>query len=252
MRKNFFWPVLLAALPFGAMGQSFAFKADTVSRTGSPGMLVILDADIQNLSQQALRLRILRVKNELPPGWSTSLCSGELCFPPEVDQYSIPDAAFGIPPLAAGQTAQFHLNFNTDAIMPGSASVPIRVENIDNPNEFAELTFTASTRTTGVHENHSPRPGMFRLLANYPNPFNPSTKIRFEIGGVKPVVVALCVYDLLGQKLAVLLAASLSPGNYETAWDGRDQFGRAAPSGVYFYELQAGAFRERRQMLLIR
>jgi hypothetical protein len=192
------------------------------------------------------------VKNELPPRWSTSLCSGELCFPPDVDQYSIPDAALGVPPLEAGQTAQFHLNFNTDATTPGSASVPIRVENIDNPSEFAELVFTASTRTTGVHENQLPRTGTFRLLANYPNPFNPSTKIRFEIGGVKPVATALRVYNLLGQKLAVLLEASLSPGVYETEWDGRDQFGRAAPSGFYFYELQAGPFRERRQMILVR
>jgi hypothetical protein len=252
MRKSPPLWIWLLAIPLSAFGQAFTFKSDTLARQGVPGNLIILNADIQNISQQALHLRVVRVKNELPPGWSTSLCSGELCFPPDVDQYSIPDAAFGIPPLEAGQTAKFHLNFNTDAVTPGSASVPIRVENIDNPNEFAELVFTASTRTTGVRENHSPRTGMFRLLANYPNPFNPSTKIRFEIGGVKPVAATLRVYDLLGQKLAVLLAASLSPGNYETEWDGRDQFGQAAPSGFYFYELQAGPFRERRQMILVR
>jgi hypothetical protein len=241
-----------------AFGQSFSFRADTLGRVDTPGKLVILDADIKNLSGQPLRLRIIRVKNDLPPNWSTSICSGELCFPPDINSYTIPDTTLGIPPLGAGQISKFHLNFNTAAATPGSASVPIRVENINNPNEFVELTFSASTQPTGVQEKPSQRVGTFRLLANYPNPFlsgaksrNPSTKIPFEIAGAQALRIKLRVYDLRGREIAVLAEASFMPGHYEAAWDGRDWFGKIAPSGLYFYELQAGRFREQRKMLFV-
>jgi hypothetical protein len=252
VKKNLLWPILLLALPLNVRGQFFAFRSDTLARTGRPGNLIVLDADIQNLSQQQLHLRVVRVSNALPLGWSTSLCSADLCFPPDVDQYTIPDTTFGIPPLGVGQTSKFHLNFNTEATTPGNAAVRIRVENIDNPNEFAELTFTASTQPTGVHETGSQRASAFRLLANYPNPFNPSTKVPFEIAGINPVKVELRVYNLLGQKIAILLEAPLWPGNYEAVWDGKNRFGKAVPSGVYFYELQAGPFRQKRKMILAR
>ena len=261
--KNFIVPFVFFLWTSCVFGQSFSFRADTLGRVDTPGKLVILDADIKNLSSQPLHLRIIRVKNDLPPNWSTSICSGELCFPPDVSFYTIPDAALGIPPLGVGQTVQFHLNFNTAATTPGSAAVPIRVENINNPNEFVELTFTASTQTTDVQEKPSPHAGTFRLFANYPNPFlsgatspahggNPATKIPFEIAGVQALRIKLRVYDLRGREIAVLAEASFMPGHYEATWNGRDRFGNLAPSGLYFYELQAGRFREKRKMLFVR
>lgn len=242
-----------------ALGQSFSFRADTLTRTAAPGKLIILDADIKNLSAQPLRLRVIRVKNDLPLNWSTSICSGDLCFPPEINSYTIPDSTLGIPPLGVGQISQFHLNFNTAAPTPGSASVPIRVENISNPNEFAELTFSASTQTSGVQDKPSPIASTFQLRANYPNPFsasgvfnNPLTQIPFVIAGAQASWIKLRVYDLHGREIIVLVDAPFMPGHYEVAWSGQDRFGNLAPSGIYFYELQAARFREKRKMLLLR
>ena len=81
---------------------------------------------------------------------------------------------------------------------------------------------------------------------------NPSTTIPFEIGGSKRVDIRISVYNLLGQKVAVLLEKQLLPGTYEVTWDARDLFGNRVPSGVYFYELLAGEFRDIHKMLLVK
>ncbi|MFQ5770321.1 MAG: FlgD immunoglobulin-like domain containing protein, partial [bacterium] len=115
-----------------------------------------------------------------------------------------------------------------------------------------ELTFTASTLPTGLSESDLPLTGTFRLHSNYPNPFNPHTSIPFEIGDRRAVNVQLSVYNILGQKVAILLNEQLLPGKYEVTWNARDQSGDMVPSGLYFYKMQAGAFREVGNMILVK
>ena len=94
-------------------------------------------------------------------------------------------------------------------------------------------------------------PQIFSLEQNYPNPFNPVTKIRFNIqssGKVK-----LNVYDVLGNEAAVLVNEVLQPGNYEYLFDThRNGNGTVLPSGVYFYKLETGDFRQVRKMMIIK
>jgi hypothetical protein len=90
----------------------------------------------------------------------------------------------------------------------------------------------------------------YGLRQNTPNPFNPTTAIAFEL----PVAerVELAVYNVLGQRVRVLVADRVDAGVHTVRWDGRDGAGRAVASGVYFYRMVAGEFREVRQMLLLR
>ncbi|MBF8294191.1 MAG: hypothetical protein HW389_736 [Bacteroidetes bacterium] len=102
---------------------------------------------------------------------------------------------------------------------------------------------------TGVSDN-SNVPGDFALSQNFPNPFNPSTQIRFTIpheGQVK-----LSVFDLLGREAKVLYHGFLPAGEHTVAWDGRNASGESAPSGVYFYRLTHGDRQVTRKLLLIR
>ena len=83
-------------------------------------------------------------------------------------------------------------------------------------------------------------PEVFVLLANYPNPFNPSTTIRYSL----PVESAaqLQVFDILGQKVrTVVRMASQPAGIHVSQWDGRDDGGAPVASGIYFYRLEAQA-----------
>ena len=89
------------------------------------------------------------------------------------------------------------------------------------------------------------------LLGNFPNPFNPSTIIRYRLDNSKPVPTTLIVYDSLGQSIRTLVSDLQSSGLYEVQWDGRDDQGRSSASGVYHYVLKSGKFEQVRSMTLI-
>lgn len=91
-------------------------------------------------------------------------------------------------------------------------------------------------------------PDDFELHSNYPNPFNPTTRIRY--GVPKPAFVKIGVYNVLGQLVSELVSDEKSAGYYDVDWNGRDSGGGLAPSGVYFYRIEAGRFVETRSMVL--
>ncbi len=90
----------------------------------------------------------------------------------------------------------------------------------------------------------------FALGQNHPNPFKASTALAFSIG--KATEVELKIYDTTGRLIRTLVDARLDADSYERVWDGRDDSGRAAASGIYFYRLKAGAFTKTRKMALLR
>lgn len=93
-------------------------------------------------------------------------------------------------------------------------------------------------------------PGRYRLFANHPNPFNPTTVIEYELP--KPSHVELVIYNAAGQLIRVLENADRSGGIHRVIWDGRDRSRRQVASGVYFYRLVAGDFAQTRKMVLLR
>lgn len=250
MKKMILIKLLMLVFPFFLYGQSFTFSSDTLDFFGQPGQQFDKFADIHNISGQNLNLYVIRTQNDLPnANWTSSLCVGVLCFTFDLDTI---DAPFYFGPLEPDSILDFHLQVNTDPVEPGTATVTVKVENQNNPSDTIALTFTFTTEVTAIGDGGSPGLETFRLSQNYPNPFNPSTRIPFEIGGTKPVDVQVNVYNLLGQKVAVLLNKELLPGNYEIAWNALDQSGSKVPAGIYFYELLAGEFRQIHKMLLVK
>jgi hypothetical protein len=90
----------------------------------------------------------------------------------------------------------------------------------------------------------------FALLPNYPNPFNPSTTIPFQLP--EKVQVEITIYDLTGREVRQLLSAEYTAGTYDVVWDGRNSAGTQVSSGVYFYRMKAGSFVQTRKLLLAR
>lgn len=93
-------------------------------------------------------------------------------------------------------------------------------------------------------------PGVYALLPNYPNPFNPGTSITFEIP--RPGYTELAVYNVQGKKVKTLYTGSRKPGTYTLYWDGTDETGRPAAAGVLLLHLQSGRYRACRKMLLLK
>ncbi|MBI4428334.1 MAG: N-acetylmuramoyl-L-alanine amidase [Ignavibacteriales bacterium] len=90
----------------------------------------------------------------------------------------------------------------------------------------------------------------FHLYQNFPNPFNPSTRIEFYLAEASPVKVQ--IVDMLGRVTRVLVASSYEAGTYSAEWDGTDNSGRKVTSGVYFCLMSAGNSLSSRKMLLLR
>jgi hypothetical protein len=93
-------------------------------------------------------------------------------------------------------------------------------------------------------------PAATSLGQNYPNPFNPKTTISFTLDRSEPV--KLQVFDVRGRVVRTLVNEVRAAGAYRIDWDGKDNGGRAAASGLYLYRLEAGDFVQQRKMTLLK
>ncbi|KAB2921056.1 MAG: T9SS type A sorting domain-containing protein, partial [Bacteroidetes bacterium] len=98
---------------------------------------------------------------------------------------------------------------------------------------------------TGVRPADEPLPATFALAQNFPNPFNPSTTIRFALP--QATEVSLKVYNLLGQEVAVLVQGPKAAGVHAVTFNGA-----GLASGVYIYRIQAGTFQTVKKMMLVK
>jgi len=149
--------------------------------------------------------------------------------------------------------------FDPDGLLYGLKTVGLKhsssVVAIDTVNGTASTKYsniltgvtsmTMLDMLTSVIEPKHAMPMEFALMPSYPNPFNPSTTIRFELP--KASQVKLTVYDLLGREVVVLVNEPKPAGGYEVKFDGSN-----LASGVYFYRLQAGSFVATKKLLLLR
>jgi hypothetical protein len=84
-----------------------------------------------------------------------------------------------------------------------------------------------------------PTPRVSQMMAASPNPFAPATELRFALSNAAALEpVSLVVIDAAGRQVRTLVDGSLEPGQHQVAWDGRDESGRDAPSGLYFAVLR--------------
>ncbi|HLG32082.1 MAG TPA: T9SS type A sorting domain-containing protein, partial [Ignavibacteriaceae bacterium] len=104
--------------------------------------------------------------------------------------------------------------------------------------------FMVENSITAVNENDLP--DEFILFQNFPNPFNPATKIKYQIPTAQ-VSVQIKVYDILGNEIATLVNEEKSAGTYEIEFDAL-----RLSSGIYFYRMIAGNYSEIKKMILIR
>lgn len=101
-----------------------------------------------------------------------------------------------------------------------------------------------------VHGKDDFIPATFDLSQNFPNPFNPSTVIRYELPTEVRMVIE--IYSLLGQRIAILVDDVVAPGRYSVTWTGRSDDGRLIPSGVYFYRMRTPEFVEVKKLVLLK
>ena len=112
------------------------------------------------------------------------------------------------------------------------------------------MSATVASVSTEVVKQSGIVPTAFALADNYPNPFNPSTSIRYAI----PIRgrVRLRVFDLIGREVTSLVDELQAPGSYLVNWHGTDNLGVPLPSGVYFYRLESVGSQLTKKMILLK
>ena len=90
----------------------------------------------------------------------------------------------------------------------------------------------------------------FELKGNYPNPFNPTTKIRFTNDRASNVKVT--VYSLKGEKVATIMNKQVNSGTYDVSWNGKNTSGKVVPTGMYLYDIESDGRRLQGKMLFLK
>ena len=115
------------------------------------------------------------------------------------------------------------------------------LQMVSGEGQLMEVSYQAVTTVIPIS---------YYLSENYPNPFNPETKISFHLP--RTAWVELSVYNLLGQRVNTLVEGVLSPGEHIVSWDGRDFQGNNQSSGVYFYRIDSELGSLKRKMVLLK
>jgi hypothetical protein len=126
-------------------------------------------------------------------------------------------------------------------------SVYYKITALDHAGNESEPASPAVTTDAGAAKI----PKAFALYQNAPNPFNPTTTIRYDVplGGGK---VTLKVYDVSGRIVQTLVDAVQSAGQKTARWIGTNERGERVATGIYFYRMEAAGFVKTRKMVLLR
>ncbi|MBS1517392.1 MAG: T9SS type A sorting domain-containing protein [Bacteroidetes bacterium] len=201
---------------------------------GTAGETIYGHGQFVNNSTDTAIIRAVRLQENLPAGWASSICI-DVCYPPETDT-----AVFY---LAPADTQSYTMYFYTNTV-PGNGMIRMRFENVNITNNRFQQRFYASTSLSGVNGLNE-LPSEYRLSQNYPNPFNPKTIISYELGITD--ITSLKIYNALGNEVATLVNQKQNAGKYSVEFDGNN-----FPSGIYFYTLMAGEFIDTKRMILLK
>ncbi|MDH4071308.1 MAG: T9SS type A sorting domain-containing protein, partial [Ignavibacteria bacterium] len=161
-------------------------------------------------------------------------------------------AVFGVEPtsftVVPGGLFEVDVTFTPGS--PGTIEGALKVASNDPDDDSLTVVLSGiSVVPTSVTEG-SGLPSEFGVSPNYPNPFNPSTTIKYQLPEAGHV--ELIVYSLLGDEVTRLVSEEMEAGYHESVWNGKNSSGVPVTSGVYLYRFRAGDYLMVRKMLLLK
>ncbi|GAB4379937.1 MAG: hypothetical protein Kow0042_29760 [Calditrichia bacterium] len=251
-------------------------------RTNSPGQISFSCS----VSQTLTSILTKRITNQLDcnsyPSLSIRESSGikqHLYFNVELDD-RIDKLSYSLPPLPpeGAFDARFMDNYRIDEddeafiqIQSSNYPISISISNLIPKHEYQYfLVELKEGRVVGQHllnegneitivdpnvnllqlRKEKITPKEFALWQNFPNPFNPTTTIKYALAS--DTEVKLEIYNSLGQKVITLVSAKQKVGEYSIEWDGKNENGKQVSSGIFFYKLGAGKYNSIRKMLFLK
>jgi hypothetical protein len=155
---------------------------------------------------------------------------------------------------AAIASSQFnHGGFNVNTMWFGFSFQYVRDADGLAPlvrNALAKSAFSWMQHVVNLNIVAAETPKITKLAQNFPNPFNPSTTIKFDLK--EKGFVTLKVYNVAGQLVRTLVDGERDAASYSIAWDGRNNLGTDVASGIYFYKMETNGFNDTKKMVLVR
>ena len=198
---------------------------------------------IHNTSSYTITMVVVRRVNNLPINWTSSICLGPICYYESIDSVTVE--------IASGDSSACGLLAWISG--SGTGTVQLDIFELDSDEHLlVDVNFYAGT--VGI-EDGDLQANNISLFPAFPNPFNPTTTIRFEItsytrqlsGAEISRNTSLNIYDIRGRVVKTLLSGSINPGYHEIQWNASNH-----SSGIYFAELVNGNFREVQKLVLMK
>lgn len=149
---------------------------------------------------------------------------------------------------ATAPTAGGRLLFEVDKATAGGICLPVHQVRDVHAEFINVLDWKAPTHSIISDESYMPL--TYALHDNYPNPFNPSTMVSFDLP--RETYAEVAVYNMMGQRVRTLQSGTLNAGRHHLLFDGHDDLNQQLGSGVYFYRIVAGDFHATKKMMLIK
>ena len=151
----------------------------------------------------------------------------------------------------------YDTTYTVQNLTPGTTYFwKVLAKNIAGDSLWSSETnvFFISHDATGIkHQTTNTKFQTFELYANYPNPFNPETTVKYNLPADQSVYpVKVKIYDALGRLISTLKNEQQNTGLHTVKWNGKNSPGQNMPSGIYFCVVEAGQFRAAQKMLLVR
>ncbi len=183
---------------------------------------------------------------------TTYLLAFKIAVNPEASDDSVSLYVFTAPDLPTSEPAIPAISpvglASTNDNDGGPGAIAIRQGGSNQPTLRLDGIRVTTDWSTGVLTSvgsHDARPSSYALEQNFPNPFNPSTNFRYQIGNAG--FVSMKIYNVLGQEVSTPVNEYKEAGSYNTTWSAA-----GFNSGIYFCKLQTGLFSETKKMILIK
>jgi len=213
---------------------SFEISAPDTSAEILAGQSHDFSGYVYNIGDKPATVFMVREQNNLPAGWSSQLCFGS-CPQPTVDTVNTL--------IMNGDSLEYKITFYTDET-PAQGNALLSFHVADGQDTIKQA-FALSTTATDISDT-GPKPvENFKLLSNYPNPFNPNTVISYQL----PVSsqVELIVYDVSGKTAQTLVNGRQEAGKHNIIFNGTN-----FSSGTYIYQVKANGQIKTGKMLLLK
>ena len=211
----------IAYPPFAAISLS---TNSIVFDTTSIGENTINSFTVENVGQDTLRVYDMLISNAA---------------------FSVDTPAFTLLPT---ETQEVKVTFSPTE--QGLYSGIIRVISNDPVNDTLYVAVRGYGETITGMKDRFGLPSSYGISSNYPNPFNPTTTIRYQLPQQSDV--KLYIYNVLGQKVKTLVEGSIEAGYHSVVWDGRNDMGIQLASGIYIYRFSADDYFKVQKMILIK